>query len=76
VFTACGIMHRRCCQQAASPVLYATSSKHSLVLLSMGEIIAGRNYRPKHFELIEIISKITVVAFSWLFMLMKIYVCL
>jgi len=40
VFTACGIEHRRCCQQAASSVLYTTSCKHSLVLLRMGEIIA------------------------------------
>jgi len=32
---------RLCChQQAASPVHYTTSSKHSLVLLRMGEIIA------------------------------------
>ena len=33
-------MHRRCCLQAASPVLYTTSCKHSLVVLRMGEIIA------------------------------------
>ena len=33
-------MHRRCCLQAASSVNYATSCKHSLVLLRMGEIIA------------------------------------
>jgi len=45
VFTACGIMHRRCClrvprhQQTASSVHYTTSCKHSLVLLRMGEII-------------------------------------
>jgi len=36
VFTACGIMHPRCCRS----VYYNTSCKHSLVLLSMGEIIA------------------------------------
>ena len=29
----------------------------------------GRNYRPKHLELIEIINKIIIVASSWLFML-------
>jgi len=34
------MMHRRCCQQAASSVHYTTSCKHSLVLLRMGEIIA------------------------------------
>ena len=40
MFTACGIKHRRCCQQAESSVLYTTSCKHSLVVLMMGEIIA------------------------------------
>ena len=30
----------------------------------------GRNYRPKHVELIEIINKIIIVASSWLFMLL------
>jgi len=30
----------------------------------------GRNYRPKHFELIEIVSKIITVASSWLFVLL------
>jgi len=29
----------------------------------------GRNYRPKHVELIEIINKIITVASSWLFIL-------
>jgi len=29
----------------------------------------GRNYRPKHVELIEIINKIIIVTSSWLFML-------
>ena len=31
---------RLCLQQAASPVHYTTSCKHSLVLLRMGEIVA------------------------------------
>jgi len=48
----CGIMHRRCCLQAASLVHYTTNCKHSLVLLRMGEII-----RLKHVELIVIINK-------------------
>ena len=30
----------------------------------------GRNYRPKHAELIEIINKIIIVASSWLFVLL------
>jgi hypothetical protein len=53
-------------QQAALPVHYTTSCKHSLVLLRMGEIIAR-----KHIELIEIINKIVIVASSWLFILLN-----
>jgi len=30
----------------------------------------GRNYRPKHVELIEIIDKIIIVASGWLFILL------
>jgi hypothetical protein len=30
----------------------------------------GRNYRPKHVELIEIINKIIIVTSGWLFILM------
>jgi len=30
----------------------------------------GRNYRPKHVELIEIINKIIIFASSWLFILL------
>jgi len=41
VFTGCGIKHWRCCLQTASSVLYATTCKHSLLLLRMGEIIAA-----------------------------------
>jgi len=33
-------MHRRCCLQASSSVHYTTNCKHSLALLSIGEIIA------------------------------------
>ena len=51
MFTACGIMHGRCCRPAASSVHYTTSCKQS----SAPE--DGRNYRPKHVELIEIINK-------------------
>jgi len=51
-------------QQAASAVLYTTSCTQS----SAPE--DGRNYRPKHVELIEIINKIVIVASSWLFILL------
>jgi len=30
----------------------------------------GRDYRPKHVELIEIINKVIIVAFSWLLLLL------
>jgi len=30
----------------------------------------GRNYRPKHVELTEIINKMIIVASSWLFILL------
>jgi len=59
--------HKQPCaghQQAASSVLYTTSCKQS----SAPE--DGRNYRPKHVEVIEIINKIIIVAFSWLFILL------
>ena len=47
MFTACGIMHGRCCRPAASSVHYTTSCKHSLALPRI----------PKQVELIEIINK-------------------
>jgi len=53
VFTACGIMHRRCYLLVASSVRYTTSCKHSL---SAPE--DGWNYRPKHVELFVIVNKI------------------
>jgi len=31
----------------------------------------GRNSRPKHVELIEIVNKIIIVASSWLFILLR-----
>jgi len=47
VFTACGIKHRRCCLQTTSSVLYTQSIAPE----------DGRNYRPKHVELMEIVNK-------------------
>jgi len=60
VFTACGIKHRRCCLLALYHKLQTQSSDPE----------DGRNYRPKHVELIEIINKNIIVASSWLFMLL------
>ena len=51
-----------CSQQAASLVHYTTSCKHSVAE-------DGRNYRPKHVELIEIINKTIIVASSWLYII-------
>jgi len=59
------LMHRRCCHQQAAPPVHCTKScKHNIVLLRM-----GRNYRPKHFELIETINKNIIVVSIWLFIL-------
>ena len=52
MFTASGIMHRRCCRPAASSVHYTTSCNTQS---SAPE--DGLNCRPKHFELIGIINK-------------------
>ena len=52
MFTACGLMHRRCCRPAASSVHYTTSCNTQS---SAPE--DGRKYRSKHVELIGIINK-------------------
>ena len=74
-FTAYGIMHRRCCLQAGdmdvvgrhqpapSPVHYTTSCKNT----QSSAPEDGRNYRPKHVELIEIVNKLSLLPSSWLF---------
>ena len=56
MFTACGIMHRRCCRPAASSVHYTTSSNTQS---SAPE--DGQNNCPKHVELIEIINKLLLL---------------
>ena len=40
-----------------------------LLIISMSSTCLGRIYRPKHVELIEIISKIIIVSSSRLFIL-------
>jgi len=54
LFTACGIKYRRCC----------------LLVTRMSAPEDGRNHRPKHVELIEIINEIITVASSRLFILL------
>ena len=50
--TVCGIMHRRCCRPPTSSAHYTTNCNTQS---SAPE--DGRNYRPKHVELIGIINK-------------------
>jgi len=54
-----------CHQQAASPVHYTASCKHSLVFLRMGEIIAR-----KMVSWLLLSIKFVIVASSWLFILL------
>jgi len=54
-FTAFGIVHRRCCRLVTCHQPAACKKKHS----SAPE--GGRNYRPKHVELIEIINKLSLL---------------
>jgi len=61
VFTACAIMHRRYC-------LLVTSRQHRRCIIPQSSAPEdGRNCRPKHVELIEIVDKIIIVASGWLF---------
>ena len=61
MFTACGIMHRRCCR----PVVHlnqTTGRQHlrCITTEAVNTVCApedGCNYRPKHVELIGIINK-------------------
>jgi len=41
-----------------------------LLTISISSKCFGRNYRPKHVELIEIVNKVIIVASSWLFILL------
>ena len=73
MFTACGIMHRRCCllvtrmRSQASSIVGVLYHKLQTQSSAPGD---GRNYRPKHVELIEIINRIIIDASSWLFTLL------
>ena len=57
MFTACGIMHRRCCLLADS---IAGALYHKLQTQSIAPE-DGLNYRTKHVELIVIINKILLL---------------
>ena len=58
MFTACGIMHRRCCRPVAGNIVGALYHKLS-TQSSVPE--DGRNYRPKPVELIGIINKLLLL---------------
>ena len=45
-----------------------------MVSASASALVDGRNYRPKHAELIVIINKIIILASSWLFILLNIQI--
>ena len=65
MFTACGIKHRRCCPPVTWMrwnVIQATGRqhRHCIITQTVNTVFAredGRNYRPKHVELIGIINK-------------------
>jgi hypothetical protein len=63
VFTACGIQHRRSWPPADS---IGGAVYHKLQTQSSGPE-DGREYRPKHVELIEIFNRTIIVASSWFF---------
>ena len=63
MFTASGIKHCRCFIPQSVNIVIAFED--------------GRNYLSKHVELIEIINKIIIVPFGWLFILLNFaFVCL
>ena len=68
MFTACGIMHPRCCQSVAWKLRTQTSAPDD-----------GRDHRPKHVELISIINKplllyLVGVYITYMFIIYIIYI--
>ena len=59
MFTACGIKHRRYCLSPADSIVGASYHK---LQTQFSAPVDGRNYRPKHVELTEIVNKIITVA--------------
>ena len=56
--TACGIMHPQCCRPVARlPVGSIVGALYHKLQTQSSAPEDGRNYRPKHFELIGIINK-------------------
>ena len=63
---------RLCLQPAGdmSPAGCVVGALHDKLQTQSSAPEYGRNYRPKHVELIEIINKTVTVASSWLFILL------
>jgi len=62
VFTACGIMHRRCCLLVTgSPAGNFFCALYHKLKTQSSAPEDGRNYRPKHVELIEVINKLSLL---------------
>jgi len=71
VFKACGIKNRRWCLPVSrSPAGSIVGALYHKLQTQSSAPEGGRNYRPKHVELIEIINKIIIVASIWLFILL------
>ena len=59
-----------CSTSSWSPAGSIVGALYHRLLTQSSATEDGRNYRPKHVELIEIINKIIIVASSWLFILL------
>ena len=62
MFTACGMMHRRCCLLVTwSPADNIAGALYHKLQTQSSVPEDGRIYRPKHAELIEIINKLLLL---------------
>ena len=59
MFTAWGIMHRRCC--LLSPTGNTVGALYNNLQTQSSAPEDGRNYRPKHVELIVIVNKLSLL---------------
>ena len=57
MFTACGTMHRQCCRLVSLPAGNIVGALYYKLQTQFIDTEDGRNYRPKHVELIGIINK-------------------
>ena len=76
MFTACGIIQQRSCllvtrlRWNAVPAGSIVGALYHKLKTQSSAPEDGRNYRPKHVELFEIINKIIIFASSSLFILL------